>query len=471
MTKHLFHPTVLREYDIRGTYGDTLTTKDAAALGRAFGSVVLRDGKAGKQVCVGYDGRVSSPDLEKALVEGLASTGCDVLRIGLGPTPMLYFSVFHYNSGAGVMVTGSHNPKDQNGFKIMLGKSSFHGADITRLGDIAKAGDFPQGRGTVDSKSPFAAYVDALVGAYPTAPNGKKLVVAWDPGNGAAGDAVRALTARLPGRHILINEKIDGTFPAHHPDPTEEKNLEQLRATVRANHCDLGLAFDGDGDRLGVVDGSGEVVWADQILALVAKEVLENHPGATVVADVKSSQVLYDEIRRLGGKPLMWKTGHALIKSKMREIGAPLAGELSGHLFFADRYYGFDDALYAAVRVLAMVTMEKGSLADLVNRLPKLVNTPEMRFFCAEEHKFEVIDEVKARVVAAGASVIDIDGVRIQTPDGWWLLRASNTQAALVVRAEARDKAALARLRKAVELQLSQSGVKLPDEDAPLSHH
>ena len=462
MTAHRFNPIVLREYDIRGTVGKTLYVADAAALGRTFGSVLMREGGPDKRCCVGYDGRTTSPEFEAALVEGLASTGVDVIRVGLGPTPFLYFCVFHLGVGGGIMVTGSHNPKDQNGFKLMLGKKSFHGQDIARLGPLAARGNFAAGKGKIAGVRPMDAYLEALVAAYRPAESARALDVSWDPGNGAAGDVVRQLAKQLPGKHVLINDVIDGTFPAHHPDPTVEANLAQLQETVRKNKSDIGLAFDGDGDRLGVVDHQGNVVWADKLLALLAREVLAERPGATIIADVKSSQGLYDEIARLGGRPLMWRTGHALIKAKLFEIEAPLAGELSGHLFFADHYYGFDDAIYAAVRVLAMVARSGKRFADLVSTLPTFVSTPELRIHCAEERKFAVVAELLERMRAAGAKVSDIDGVRVTTAGGWWLVRASNTEAALVARAEGRDERALDSIKQLLADELRKSGVSLP---------
>jgi phosphomannomutase len=461
MAPHRFNPTILREYDIRGTVGKTLSAADAGAIGRAFGTIVQREGK-GTTVCVGYDGRVSSPELEAALVDGLTSTGVDVARIGRGPTPLLYYSVFHLNSAGGIMVTGSHNPGDQNGFKLVLGRKAFHGAAIAALGRLAAEGSFAQGEGRVTSTDVRPSYTDELVAAFRPARGSRKLTVAWDPGNGGAGEIVGSLAQRLPGKHIAMNTVIDGTFPAHHPDPAEEKNLRQIKDAVLANKCDIGLAFDGDGDRLGVVDDRARMVSADQILALLAREVLAARPGSIVVADVKSSQMLFDEVARLGGKPLMWRTGHALIKDKLAETKAPLAGELSGHLFFADRYYGYDDALYAAVRVLAVLVDAGQPLSAIVDALPRWSSTPEIRVHCAEERKFVLVDELRARLKQQGAEVIDIDGARVTTKDGWWLVRASNTEAALVVRAEGRDDAALARVRASLQRELKLSGASLP---------
>lgn len=454
---HRFNPTILREYDIRGIIGETLDERDARAIGRAFASMLAK--KGGRSVAVGYDGRLSSPALEAALVAGLTESGIDVVRIGLGPTPMLYFAAFTLAVDGGVMITGSHNPANYNGFKMMIGKKSFFGPDIQELGKVAAAGDFRAGAGKVSERSVFDAYIDRLLQDYD---GNRKLKVAWDAGNGATGAALVKLVAGLPGEHILLNETIDGTFPAHHPDPTEPKNLVQLQTAVREQGCDFGIAFDGDGDRIGVVDGKGRILWGDQLMVLLAGDVISAKPGATIIADVKASQVLFDEIGRMGGTPLMWRTGHSLIKTKMAESGAPLAGEMSGHIFFGDRYYGYDDALYAAVRLLGIVARGSASVAELRDRLPEVVNTPELRFPCSESRKFPVIDEVRERLRRAGADMSDIDGVRVRTDDGWWLLRASNTQDVLVARAEARDEAGLARLKALLAEQLALSGMAPP---------
>jgi phosphomannomutase len=455
---HRFDPTVLREYDIRGVVGRTLSEADARAVGRSLGTLIR--GNGGTTVCVGYDGRLSSPAMEAAAVEGLAEVGLEVWRVGRGPTPMLYYATVTQSAGGGLMVTGSHNPPDHNGFKMMVGKSGIYGEKIQRLGQIAAAGAYAEGpRGKVSERPVLSAYVDRLASDFHGA---KPLTVAWDAGNGAAGEAMALLTAKLPGKHILLNEKIDGTFPSHHPDPTVPENLVQLQEAVAANSCDLGIGFDGDGDRIGVIDGKGRILWGDQLLAVLAQEVLAAHPGAIIIGDVKASQVLYDEIARCGGKPLMWKTGHSLIKSKMAELGAPLAGEMSGHIFYADRYYGFDDALYVAVRLLGIIATSGRSLAEFRDALPQMVNTPEVRFPCSEERKFAAVAEIRDRLKAAHADMSDIDGVRVSTKDGWWLLRASNTQDVLVARCEAKDEAALGRLKAAVARQLEQSGVAVP---------
>ena len=455
---HTFHPTILREYDIRGIVGETLFAADAFAIGKAFGTRIRRTG--GRTVCVGWDGRLSSPELAAALVDGLVSAGCSVRKVGRGPTPMLYFAAKQRGADGGIMVTGSHNPPTHNGFKMVFGGKPFFGPDIKDLGAIAATGDWAEGQGDAADDPVFGEYVERLVADYDGV---HPLRVVWDCGNGAAGEVAQELARRLPGNHTVLFGDIDGRFPNHHPDPTEPHNLEALINEVLLGKAHLGLAFDGDGDRIGVVDAEGRILWGDQILVLLAEDVLKSHPGAPIIADVKASKVFFDEVTRLGGKAVMGRTGHSLIKTQMAEIGAPLAGEMSGHIFFADRYYGFDDALYAAIRLLGIVARWQGqTLASRRDQLPHMVNTPEMRFDCAEDRKFQVVAEVRDRLAAMGAQVNAIDGVRVDTPDGWWLLRASNTQAVLVARCEATTSEGLKRLRAALEGQLSASGVALP---------
>ena len=457
---HAFDPTSLREYDIRGVVGRTLHAADAFAIGRCFGSVVAQAG--GRTVAVGYDGRLSSPDLAAALTDGLKACGMEVLRVGRGPTPLLYFAATTLETDGAVMVTGSHNPPDYNGFKMMLGKKAFFGGDIQRLGAMAAAGDVVEAADGSDRPVDVTdAYVARLVQDYDG--GDRKLNIVWDNANGAAGEVLTRLLQVLPGQHTVLNPVIDGRFPAHHPDPTIAKNQEQLIAAVRAHKADLGIGFDGDADRIGVVDDGGTMVIGDQLLVVLARDVLRSHPGATIIADVKASQVLFDEITRAGGNALMWKTGHSLIKAKMAETGSPLAGEMSGHIFFADKWYGFDDALYAAVRLLGIVARMDGKLSAVRLALPQVVNTPELRFDCDDARKFEVIQEVASRLRQSGAKLSDTDGVRVLTEDGWWLLRASNTQAVLVARAEASSEAGLDRLKQALVDQLEASGLAAPD--------
>jgi phosphomannomutase len=384
------------------------------------------------------------------------------VRIGLGPTPMLYYAEAVLDVGGGIMITGSHNPPDYNGFKMVLGHRAFFGEDIQKLGRMAAAGDWREGRGSFSDVDILDRYVDRLVEGFDGAP----FRIAWDAGNGAAGPALLRLVEKLPGEHRVLYADVDSNFPNHHPDPTEEANLEDLKALVTGLGLDFGIAFDGDGDRIGAIDGKGRVVWGDQLLAILAEPVLADVPGATIIADVKASQALYDRIAALGGTPLMWKTGHSLIKSKMKETGAPLAGEMSGHIFFAHDYYGFDDALYAAVRLIRAVTKLGGSLTALKSAMPAVVNTPELRFQVDESRKFAVVEEVLDRLGAAGAEVNRTDGARVNTGDGWWLLRASNTQDVLVARAEAKDEAGVERLMAQIDEQLALSGIERGPEVA-----
>lgn len=456
---HRFDQTILREYDVRGIVGGTLHEADAHALGRAFGTIVSETG--GRRVAVGRDGRLSSPKMASATIEGLRAAGIDVLDVGGCPTPALYFAVHHLSADGGIMITGSHNPPDYNGFKMMLGTGPFFGAEIQRLGEIAESGSFASGRGGVETVGILEPYVARLLHDHRP---GRDLSVVWDCGNGATGPVVTALAEALPGSHRVLYPEVDGTFPNHHPDPTVPETLEGLRAAVADAGADLGIAFDGDGDRIGVIDETGRVIWGDQLVAIYATEVLAELPGATVIADVKASQVLFDRIAALGGVPLMWRTGHSLIKKKMAETGAPLAGEMSGHLFFKDRYYGFDDALYAAVRLLALIGASERPVSAWRDDLPAVLNTPEIRFPCAEERKFGAIAEVKAALAGrTDVTVNDVDGVRVSSEDGWWLLRASNTQDVLVARCEAQDAAALERLKHQVRDAVRAVGLAVPE--------
>ena len=458
---HRFDPTILREYDIRGIVGSTLFAADAEAIGRSF-AVVLAEANPGKgrhRIAVGYDGRLTSPELETALVQGLVAGGIDVVRIGRGPTPMLYYAAATLAVDGGIQVTGSHNPPDHNGFKLVLGGKPFFAAQIQHLGDIAASlGEPTRQRGTVEEHSVFDEYVARLLRDYDGA---RPLNVAWDPGNGATGDVVAKLTAQLPGTHHLINAVIDGHFPAHHPDPTVAENLAQLQSEVARRRCDLGIAFDGDGDRIGVVDSKGRIMWGDQLMIVLARDVLARHPGAPVLADVKASQVLFDEIAHAGGKPVMAQTGHSNIKAMLAEMKAPLAGEMSGHIFFADHYYGFDDAVYVAVRLLGILARGSDSLAAIADRLPATYNTPELRLECDEARKFAIVAEISERVKKRGGDIVDIDGVRVKTNDGWWLIRASNTQAVIVARAESTTEAGLARLKQQIVAELAESGMQV----------
>lgn len=463
---HKFSASSLREYDIRGIVGEALGEADAFAIGRVFGTMVAEAG--GKKVVVGRDGRLSSPMLAASLIRGLQASGADVLDVGLGPTPMLYFASFDEGADGAIMVTGSHNPPNYNGFKMMLKGKPFFGKQIQELGTRAAEGKVvAETKGSLAQKDVQEAYLARMLKDWD---GERKLNVVWDNGNGAAGDVLVKLVEKLPGKHKVLNAKIDGTFPAHHPDPTVPKNLEQLIDAVRAEGADVGIAFDGDADRIGLVDNEGHILFGDQFLILMARDVLKTHPGATIIADVKASQVLFDEVAKAGGKPLMWKTGHSLIKSKMAEMGSPLAGEMSGHIFYNDKWYGFDDALYAAVRILGVIARTPGTVGQFRASLPAVINTPELRFDCADDRKFTVVAEVAERLKAAGENVSDTDGVRVNTPDGWWLLRASNTQAVLVARCESATQAGLHNLKSALASQLAASGLA-PDFSATNAGH
>ncbi|HEX3676268.1 MAG TPA: phosphomannomutase/phosphoglucomutase [Sphingomicrobium sp.] len=451
---HIFNPTILREYDIRGIVGDTLDEADAYALGRTYAALASDEGAL--RIAVGRDGRTHSPMLEAALIRGLSEGGVDVVQIGMGPSPMLYFATHYLDVDGGVQVTGSHNPADYNGFKLLLKGRSVFGREIQAMGERSARGDWSSGAGNVEEVDIRQAYADRLLEGF----SGKAFRIGWDAGNGAAGPILDMLVERLPGQQFTIHTDVDGTFPNHHPDPTVETNLADLKSLVVDKELDYGFAFDGDGDRIGAVDGKGRAIWGDQLLAILAEPVLKAEPGATIIADVKASQVLFDRVAELGGRPLMWKTGHSLIKSKMKETGAPLAGEMSGHVFFRHRWYGFDDALYAAVRLIEAVSATGRSLTEIMDSMPKTKATPEMRFQVDESRKFEIVDEVRDRLSASGATLNDTDGVRVSTSDGWWLLRASNTQDMLVARAEAKDQAGLERLVAEVDDQLEQSGVR-----------
>jgi phosphomannomutase len=475
MSNHIFHPSILRAYDIRGLYEKTLFEKDAFFVGRSFGSFLRKNNK--KKISVACDGRASSPFLKEQLIKALVESGLDVVDVGLGPTPMLYFSVYHLKCDAGIMVTGSHNPKDHNGFKMMLKERPFYGDDILDLAKLAQKADFVDGEGSFSEQDVKNDYIEKILADCTLAESPshlldevdefeprKKMKIAWDAGNGAAGEIMTELSKRIAADHILLFADIDGTFPNHHPDPTVPKNLEDLIKTVLDEGCDLGIAFDGDGDRIGVVDNSGEILWGDQLMVFYAREILKEKPGATIIADVKASNVLFDEITKAGGKAVMGKTGHSLIKAKMKETGALLAGEMSGHIFFADKYYGYDDALYAAIRIINIVSESELSLSLLRKSLPQTFSTPEIRIECLEERKFKIIEDLKVSLKKDGVKFDDIDGVRTNSKEGWWLLRASNTQSVLVARCEADSQDNLEKLKESLRKNLEFCQVEIPQE-------
>jgi phosphomannomutase/phosphoglucomutase len=437
--------TIFREYDIRGVADIEFLDGDIAVLGQAFGTFLQR--QAGKKICLGRDTRLSSPRLRDALMKGLLAAGCQVTDLGVVPTPVLYYSVFHLKADGGVMITGSHNPPEFNGFKVVSGSSTIHGEQIQDLRRMIETGDLASGEGsetTADVTTPYVAEVASQF-HFP-----RKVRVAVDAGNGTGGPVMHRIMERLNVEATEMFFEMDGNFPNHHPDPTILKNLEPLIAKVRETHADLGIAFDGDTDRIGAVDDLGTVLYGDQLMILYAREILTRKPGATFIGEVKCSQLLYDDIKAHGGNPIMWKTGHSLIKAKMKESHAELAGEMSGHMFFADRYYGFDDALYAACRLMEIVANSGKPLSTHLADLPRTLTTPEIRFDCPDELKFAVVKQATAEL-RARHNISDVDGVRVLFDRGWGLVRASNTQPVLVMRFEAETDELLAQYRAEVE--------------------
>lgn len=435
-------PHIFREYDIRGKAPEELGQETAYLLGRTFGTY-FREREAGR-VSLGRDCRLSSPVLAQALQEGLASTGVRVLDLGMVPTPVLYFSLYHLDVDGGVQVTGSHNPPEYNGFKLCLGKAALYGEEIQKLRKIAESGVFAEGRGGLEKKEILDSYVEDVwarlfAGAIP-----RKVVL--DAGNGVGGLVAPRLYRKMGIQVEELFCEPDGRFPNHHPDPTIPENLGPLLRRVTETGADLGIAFDGDADRIGVVERGGKIIWGDQLMILFSRDILKRHPGAKIIGEVKCSQTLYDDIEKHGGLPIMWKTGHSLIKSKMKEEGALLAGEMSGHIFFADRYYGFDDAIYAGGRLLEILTSEEKSLQDHLDDVPVLASTPEIRMDCADEEKFSVVSRL-VEAFKRDYTVIDVDGARVLFDGGWGLIRASNTQPVLVLRFEAVNEKRLHEIR------------------------
>jgi phosphomannomutase len=449
------NPEAVRSYDLRGVVGQQLDVGDARQLGLAYATWVRARGL--RRIAVGRDGRESSPELERALVGGLIAGGVQVHRIELGPTPQLHFALEAYGLDGGIMVTGSHNPREENGFKLVIGTEPVHGEMLRAL--VATEASQTGGGAMIELpvSQAYLARLQAQVRA-------GHLTVVWDCGNGAVGALIKRLTQALPGRHILLNAKVDGRFPAHHPDPSIAANLRELCATVRAQQADLGIAFDGDGDRLGVVDESGAIVWPDQVLLLLAREVLRTAPGAAIVGDVKSSRVLFEEVARLGGRPVMGPSGYVRVRDAMRRERAPLAGEMSGHVFFAECWQGTDDALFAAMRLLDCLGRAGHTLGEFRRSLPPTAATPELRIPCPEDRKPRVLDQVAARLAAVGAQVDTTDGLRVTEPEGWWLLRASGTEPKLTIRCEAADESGLERLRAVVGAHLHACGQPWDDK-------
>ena len=441
----MLKPTIFREYDIRGVADVELQSADVEELGRAFGTYLQRHG--GGNIALGRDTRLSSPRLRDALMAGLKATGCRVTDIGIVPTPVLYYSVFHLQADGAVMITGSHNAAEYNGFKVVSGKSTIHGDQIQQIRRMIEERDFASGEGAECFVDVVTPYVDEIASQFQF---NRRVKVVADAGNGTAGPAMHRIFERLNCEVTELFFEMDGRFPNHHPDPTVPRNLEQLIEAVAATGAELGVAFDGDADRIGAVDDGGNIVYGDQLLIVYAREILSRKPGATIIGEVKCSQIMYDEITRLGGQAIMWKTGHSLIKAKMKETKAELAGEMSGHMFFADRYYGYDDALYAACRLVEIVARSDKPLSAHLASLPKVVSTPEIRVDTPDEVKFDVVRRVGEQFRRTHR-VVDVDGARILFEDGWGLIRASNTQPALVMRFEATNRARLQEYQKEIE--------------------
>ena len=452
----MLKPSIFREYDIRGIADTELLSDDIRILGRAIGTWLIRQGS--KKLNLGRDCRLSSDRLHAALRAGLLAAGCDVTDLGIVPTPVLYYSVFHLNSDGGVMITGSHNPSDYNGFKVMHGKSTIYGDDIQQVLRLIQANDFATGQGSLGQYDAVTPYVNEIAGQFRLS---RRVKVVADAGNGTAGPVFQRILEKLDVEPIELFFEMDGRFPNHHPDPTQPENLQQLVDAVLSHKADLGLAFDGDTDRIGAVDEKGAILYGDQLMIIYAREILSRKPGATVIGEVKSSQNMYDDIRAYGGNAVMWKTGHSLIKAKMKELHAELAGEMSGHMFFADRYYGFDDALYAACRLLEIVANSNAPLSSQLAGLPLTFATPELRVDCPDDKKVAIVAAVLKKF-QRDYEVNDTDGARINFGKGWGLVRASNTQPVLVLRFEAQSPELRDQYRKLVEDAVEEaSGVKL----------
>ncbi len=457
----MLKPTIFREYDIRGVADVELLSADVETLGQAFGTYLRRHG--GPRINLCRDTRLSSPRLRDALLHGLQASGCQVTDLGVAPTPVLYYSVFHLKADGGVMITGSHNPAEFNGFKVVCGTSTIHGEAIQEILHLIQTGDLDRGEGSVQSADVVTPYVEEISSQFHFT---RLIRVVVDAGNGTGGPVMSPILRRLNVQATEMFFEMDGRFPNHHPDPTVPENLKALVAKVLETGADLGIAFDGDTDRIGAVDDKGTVIYGDQLMIIYGREILSRKPGATFIGEVKCSQLMYDDLAARGGNPIMWKTGHSLIKAKMQETHAELAGEMSGHMFFADRYYGFDDAIYAACRLMEIVAASGQPLSAQLAGLPKTVTTPEIRFDCPDELKFAVVkratEELRAR-----HKILDVDGVRVLFPKGWGLVRASNTQPVLVMRFEAETGELLGEYRKEVEDVVARAVAAAKGERAP----
>jgi phosphomannomutase/phosphoglucomutase len=437
----MINPTIFREYDIRGFADTDLINEKVYLIGRGFGTYYQSLGDS--KVIIGRDVRISSPRIFDTLQKALNDSGCDVIDIGEVPTPVLYFSLFHFDIGSGIMITASHNPKEFNGFKVNHNRSSIYGKEIQKIKDIINKGEFVSGKGTFEKRDVSVDYINHVVGNVNIK---KELNVVVDTGNGTCGPLMEEILKKIDVDYQILYKEPDGNFPNHLPDPTVVEHISKLIETVKNGNFDCGIGLDGDGDRIGVLDESGEIIWGDTLLAMYAEKVLKNQPRAKIIFEVKCSKGLIQRIEELGGIPLMYKTGHSLIKAKMKEEDSPLAGEMSGHIFFADRYYGYDDAIYASLRLLELLS-EDDKLSQLAARVPKYFSTPEIRIDTTDEKKFDIVENLK-EFFKKSYKIIDIDGVRVDFPDGWGLIRPSNTQPVLVLRFEAKTKERLEEIRK-----------------------
>ncbi len=450
-------PKVFREYDIRGIVGEQIDDEDVVLLGKAFGTYMSNQGKS--KIVVGRDCRLSSDRFRDLLVEGLVSTGMDVVDIGVCPTPVFYFAIRHLEREGGMMITASHNPPEYNGFKICNGFDTISGPEIQKLRVVMEEGNFVSGKGKVSSYDIVTPYMDFIINNIEIT---RKLRVGLDAGNATGGPIALPLIRRLGCEVYPLYCEMDGTFPNHEPDPTVLENLKDLIELVKKEKLDVGIAYDGDCDRLGVVDHNGNVVYGDKLMIIFAREILSRKPGAVFISEVKCSKTLYDDIEKHGGRAIMWKTGHSLIKAKMKEVNADLAGEMSGHMFFKDRYFGFDDGIYASCRLLEILSKTGKTIPELLEGVPKTYTTPEIRVECPDDIKFQVVEKAKEIFKNKGMDVIDVDGARIVFPDGWGLVRASNTQPVLVLRYEADTPERLEEIRSIVENAIEEAKKAFP---------
>ncbi|OQY32433.1 MAG: phosphomannomutase/phosphoglucomutase [Spirochaetaceae bacterium 4572_59] len=455
--KHKISNEILKACDIRGIVGSQLDTQDAYFVGKAFGSILIR--KAEKSCIVGYDGRLSSLELSQKLIQGLQESGINVIDVGLVPTPVVYFAIHHLKADAGIIVTASHNPSEYNGFKFQLKDRPFHGDDIQEMGELCAAGCFSSGSGRYNKADIKDAYVEYLIG-FLDVPESCDLSVVWDPGHGASAAVLSAFLKRLPGKHYAICNEVDGTFPCHHPDPSLEENLEHLKQAVLENEADLGIAFDGDGDRLGIIDGKGKMLLGDQLLVLFARDLLKRRPASKIMSEVKASRFFTDDVISHGGEAVIWKVGHTNQKEKMRFENIPLAGETSGHMFFEENR-GLDDGMFASVKLLNILMAHPLKLSEIREAFPRYHDSGEIRIPLETAKRKALIEEITLRMIHDKRSFLDIDGIRTETADGFWMIRASNTQPHMTIRCEAASEEGLRDCMADLDRQLELSGIPL----------